>query len=198
MVLPSRPSFCVVLVSSPPPLGGGGPGHAAAPVSREEVWVWEGSDPKPQTSLRFGRKHDKHEERRGPNPEKVEARREGLRPKGGSPKGGGPRGVGPRGVGARRGPQRFHTTAESQTCTLEGPGASNTTKIPREDPQREKKSENGSGEMEKKREILGGPAEGGLAEGGGPAEGGSGVGGPAEEMKKNQKKKKKTKKKKKN
>ena len=37
------------------------------------------------------------------------------------------------------GPPVFHTTArELQTCTLKGPGASSTTKIPREDPQRER------------------------------------------------------------
>ena len=47
----------------------------------------------------------KNEERRGPNPEKVEAA-EGLRSKGGEPKGGarrngGPKGRGPRGVGPR-------------------------------------------------------------------------------------------------
>ena len=37
-----------------------------------------------------------------------------------------------------------------QTCTFAGPCASNTTKIPREDPpEREKKSENGSGKGEK-------------------------------------------------
>ena len=55
-------------------------------------------------------------------------------------------------------PQGFHTTARKlQTCTFEGPGASNTTKIPREDPQREKKSENGCGRGGKKLEILGPP-----------------------------------------
>ena len=52
------------------------------------------------------------------------------------------------------------TTRELQTCTFEGSGASNTTKFPREDTQRErqKKSEisGGSGEK-KKREILGPP-----------------------------------------
>ena len=40
-------------------------------------------------------------------------------------------------TGTHTGPPGFHTTArELQTCTFEGPGASNTTKIPREDPQR--------------------------------------------------------------
>ena len=39
-------------------------------------------------------------------------------------------------------PPGFHTTArEFQTCTFKGPGASNTTKIPREDPQRERERE---------------------------------------------------------
>ena len=59
--------------------------------------------------------------------------------------------------GRRVGPWGFHTTArELQTCTFEDPGASNTTKIPREDPQREKKSENGGGRGNKKRDILAG------------------------------------------
>ena len=55
------------------------------------------------------------------------------------------------------GPPGFHTTArELQTCTFERPGASNTTKIPREDPQRGKKRTNFvAGEGKKKREILG-------------------------------------------
>ena len=43
----------------------------------------------------------------------------------------------------------------AQSCTFEGPG----TKIPREDPQREKKNENGSGRGKNKREISGGPAQ---------------------------------------
>ena len=76
------------------------------------------------------------------------------------------------------GPPGFHTTArELQTYTFKGPGASNTTKFPREDPQR--KSENGGGRGKKKREILGGPAEGGPGRGsraGGPAQGVSGGG----------------------
>ena len=38
--------------------------------------------------------------------------------------------------------------------TFEVPTDQNTTKIPREDPQREKKNENGSGRRKKKREIL--------------------------------------------
>ena len=45
---------------------------------------------------------------------------------------------------------RFHTTArELQKCTFEGPGASNTTKIPREDPEREKKAKMEAGEGKK-------------------------------------------------
>ena len=32
-----------------------------------------------------------------------------------------------------------HDSPRAQTCTLKGPGTSNTTKFPREDPQREKK-----------------------------------------------------------
>ena len=42
-----------------------------------------------------------------------------------------------------------------QTCTFEGPRASNTTKIPRKDTQRDTKERSGGGEREKKREILG-------------------------------------------
>ena len=50
----------------------------------------------------------------------------------------------------------FHTTArELQTCTFEGPGASNTTKIP-EFP-REKKIENGGGRRKKKVRNFGPP-----------------------------------------
>ena len=43
-----------------------------------------------------------------------------------------------------------------KTCTFQGRGVSNLTKIPRKDPQREKKSENGSG-REKKAENFGPP-----------------------------------------
>ena len=51
------------------------------------------------------------------------------------------------------GPPGFHTTTrELQTCTFERPDASNTTKIPREDTQRE--SEFFGGRGKKKREIL--------------------------------------------
>ena len=63
-------------------------------------------------------------------------------------------------------PPGFHTTAREPKRAV-GTDASNTTKIPREDPQRErerKKSENGSGRW-KNDEILGCPAEGGPAEG---------------------------------
>ncbi len=50
-----------------------------------------------------------------------------------------------------------HTTArELQTCTFQGPGASNTTKIPRKRPkEREKRMKNCGGRGKKKREILG-------------------------------------------
>ena len=56
---------------------------------------------------------------------------------------------------AASGPPGFHTTArELQTCIFEGPGASNTTKIPREDPpERHKKSEMVAGEGEKARNF---------------------------------------------
>ena len=44
---------------------------------------------------------------------------------------------------AASGPPGLHTTTrELQTYTFDGPGASNTTKIPREDPQRGKKRTN--------------------------------------------------------
>ena len=63
--------------------------------------------------------------------------------------------VKPRRLRGRRG---SHTTArELQTCTFERPGASNTTKIPREDPQRGKKRTNFAAGQGKKREILGPP-----------------------------------------
>ena len=67
-------------------------------------------------------------------------------------------------------PPGFHTTTrELQTCTFQGPGASNTTKIPRKDPQEregimtfvvreEKKERRGSGGI--------GSTGGGLGEGG--------------------------------
>ena len=56
-----------------------------------------------------------------------------------------------------RRPPGFHTTArELQTCTFKGPSASNTTKFPRENHQRERKrAKMGAGEKKKKREILG-------------------------------------------
>ena len=70
-----------------------------------------------------------------------------------------------------------HDSPRTPNAHISGLGASNTTKIPREDTQREKKSENGGGRGEKS-DIMGGPAEG-LAEGG-PAEGeGLAEGGPA-------------------
>ena len=50
----------------------------------------------------------------------------------------------------------FHTTArEPKRAHLRVLAFRNTTKIQREDPQRETKSENGGGRGEKKREILG-------------------------------------------
>ena len=52
----------------------------------------------------------------------------------------------------------LHTTAqEPQTYTIEGSGASNTTKIPREDTQRDTKRAKRWRDREKKREILGLP-----------------------------------------
>ena len=63
-------------------------------------------------------------------------------------------------------------------CQFEGPGASNTTKIPREDTQRGKKRTNfAAGEGKKKSQILGGPGEGRSREGR-SWEGGLGKGGP--------------------
>ena len=47
----------------------------------------------------------------------------------------------------------FSLSPRTPNVHISGPGASNTTKIPREDPQREKKSENGGGREKKKREI---------------------------------------------
>ena len=57
---------------------------------------------------------------------------------------------------AALGPLGLHTTArELQTCTFERPGASNTTKIPREDPpEREERMKFPAGEK-KKRKMLG-------------------------------------------
>ena len=47
-----------------------------------------------------------------------------------------------------------HDSPRAQTCTFEGPGASNTTKIPREDPQRGKKRMNfAAGEGKKARNF---------------------------------------------
>ena len=54
------------------------------------------------------------------------------------------------------GPSGLHTTArELQTCTFQGPGASNTTKIPRKDPQEREKERKWRRERGKKSEILG-------------------------------------------
>ena len=62
----------------------------------------------------------------------------------------------------------------AQTWTFEGPGASNTTKIPtRRPPEREEKNEFCGGRGETRSEILGGPGKGGPGKGG-PWEGRSG------------------------
>ena len=53
---------------------------------------------------------------------------------------------------------------KAKTSTFEVPTDQNTTKIPREDPQRGRKNENCGGK--EKREILGGPTEGGPKRGG--------------------------------
>ena len=58
-------------------------------------------------------------------------------------------------------PLGFHTTArELQTCTFEGPGASNTTTIPREDPRERKKERKWGRERGKKVQNLGPPTFG--------------------------------------
>ena len=59
----------------------------------------------------------------------------------------------------RPGRRGSHTTArELQTCTFHGPGASNTTKIPRKDKkERERRKKIVAGKGKKKREILGPP-----------------------------------------
>ena len=63
-----------------------------------------------------------------------------------------PRKMGSRSVGPRRVGPGFHTTVrELQTCTFQVPGASNTTKIPREDLQeREERKKNVAEEGKKK------------------------------------------------
>ena len=59
---------------------------------------------------------------------------------------------------AATGPPGLHTTTrELQTCTFERTGASNSTKIPREDLQRGRKRTNFAGREGKKRVILGPP-----------------------------------------
>ena len=66
--------------------------------------------------------------------------------------------LGSRAVAQNPGGRGSHTTArELQTCTFHGPGASNTTKIPRKDPKREKEERKLWREKGKKREILGLP-----------------------------------------
>ena len=70
-------------------------------------------------------------------------------------------------VGRLVGPPGFHTTTrEPKRAHLSVPVFKNTTKIQREDPQKEKKERNFRREREKKSEILGGPGKGGPAEGG--------------------------------
>ena len=49
------------------------------------------------------------------------------------------------------------TARELQTCTFQGPGASNTTKIPRKDPRERRKKENCGGRREKKARNFGPP-----------------------------------------
>ena len=53
-------------------------------------------------------------------------------------------------------PRRLHTTARAQTCTFQGPGLQNTSKIQRKEREERKTIVAGEG---KKSEILGGPAE---------------------------------------
>ena len=56
----------------------------------------------------------------------------------------------------KRQPPGFHTTArELQVCTFEGPGASHTTKIPREDPhEKEERNEPVAGDGKKTRNFV--------------------------------------------
>ena len=62
---------------------------------------------------------------------------------------------GPEDLDPSVGPPGFHTTArELQTCTFDVPGATNTTKIPREDTQREREKERHGGEGEEKERNL--------------------------------------------
>ena len=98
----------------------------------------------------------------GPRPRKS------YSPKGWGPKGGGPK-VGHRSTTARE-PKRAH---------LRVPAFKNTTKIQREDPQRERKrAKMGAGEGKKVRNF--GRSDGGGSGGGGPSGRGSGAGGPAQ------------------
>ena len=63
----------------------------------------------------------------------------------------------PRGPKAARA-SHTHDSPRAQTCTFEGPGLQNITKIQREEPrEREKKNEFCGGRGRKKSEILGGP-----------------------------------------
>ena len=68
---------------------------------------------------------------------------------------------------AASGPPGFHTTArEPKRAYLRVPALKNTTKIQREDPQRDtKRAKWWRDRGKKKSEILGGPAEGGPGRG---------------------------------
>ena len=70
-----------------------------------------------------------------------------------------PEGWWPEGVGVQTRRCFTRHSEKLQTCTFEGPGASNTTKIPREDPQRERKKTKIVAGDGKKRHLWG-PAEG--------------------------------------
>ena len=116
------------------------------------------------------RRNEQHvkneEERRGPNPEKVEAQRASARREGG-------RKVDPGGMGAAG---VSHDSPEPIRAHLRVPEFKNTTKIQRERPPREREKERKwRREREKKSEILGGPAEWGSragVPGGGHRQGG--------------------------
>ena len=70
---------------------------------------------------------------------------------------------------ARQGRRGSHTTArELQTCTFQGTGDSNTTKIPRKDPQREKEERKLGREEEKKSAKFSAPHPSGLHPSGPP------------------------------
>ena len=133
-------------------------------------------------------RHDKNEERRGPNPEKVEAQRASAGREGGrrvepggmgarrvgGPEGWGPdlekvgarrvgaRRVGPRSVGARSSqtPPVFHTTArEPKRAHLRVPAPQTPPKFHARTPKRGNNERKLWWERGKKREMLGGAAE---------------------------------------